>query len=49
MLRYVVDGHNGKSQVKYLTWDQSKGEDLGIGRLSGDFFNSDGYCACEPL
>lgn len=49
MLRYVIDDHNGEGQVKYLTWDQSKGEDLGIGGLSGDFFNSDGYCACEPL
>lgn len=49
MLRYAVDGPDGKSQVKYLTWDQSKGENLGMRRPPGKFFNSDQYCACEPL
>lgn len=49
MLRYAVEGPDRKAQVKYLTWDQSRGEDLGILHLSGDFFNSDDYCVCEPL
>lgn len=49
MLRYAVEGSDGKCQVKYLTWDQSKGEDIRMSRLSGHFFNSDEYCACEPL
>lgn len=48
MLRYVVTSPNGKSQVKYLTWDKSQGEDLGH-RTSSRFFNSDDYSFCEPL
>lgn len=50
MLRYVVGSPGAKSQVKYLTWDQSRGEDnIGLDRLTGDFFETDDYLLCEPI
>lgn len=49
MIRCAIDGPDGKTQVKYLTWDQSKGDDLSILRPRGDFFDSGDYFACEPL
>lgn len=48
MLRYAVES-NGKAQVKYLTWDQSKGDDIGMLRPTGKLFESDEYSTCEPI
>lgn len=48
MLRFMVTGPDKKSQIKYLTWDQSEGDGLGD-RPTGCFFNSEGYNECEPI
>ncbi|POS74431.1 hypothetical protein DHEL01_v207171 [Diaporthe helianthi] len=49
MLRVAVKGANGRNQIKYLTWDQQKGERFKPERPPGDFFRTARYLVSEPL